>query len=756
MKGLFYNGSTGVIVRILLLDSGSTTGGGKTGLTSASAGGIVSVIADNEATATAYTVTAGNLETISTLGTYAAPTSGKCRFKEVDATNHPGLYEIHLANARWAVSGAKSIIITVSGFSATVPANAEYQLSAVPATDASGSALPVASDWTSTRAGYLDAAISSRSTYAGGDTSGTTTLLSRLSATRAGYLDNLTNVDATISSRGTAADMATLLSRLSASRAGYLDYLNIGGLVASQADINVLNQSASRRIILTALEQWERPESGSSTFTIEARTWDGDGAATNADATPTLTATGGASGSLAASLSSATNPATGVYRWTFTVSSSATLEQVTLDISATIGGSAFTLTRFAVILDAVSATWTTNDRTKLTAVYDKLPTRQYLCGSTVNSGAIDLADRNAISDTVWDDATSDHTDANTFGALVQSLATSSALATAASNITTILGKLTGITYLKNWLAALAGKTADSGTLSEMQATTAGATYDNTTDSLQGLRDRGDSGAWGGSGGSGLTGANLVTITVTDGTDPVPGAYVRLKAGGDVEVKRTNGSGVVTFTTDNNTWTVTIDATNLTFESTTLAVTGDVEVTYAMDPVTTSTSAWATGDDLVSYYDAKTIGQMLSDDGTVVAASSVPDHAIVTRCLKLATGEVDAALMHCNRYSQAQLEALTDPSLEHLKHITCAVAVWHLQQRRMGTNPERAEAFRKQAQEDLERLRKGEIVLNVDELKLAGLIDHVEYSKNDIINETPRLLRDVATGPAGAFPRRRNQ
>jgi hypothetical protein len=37
----------------------------------------------------------------------------------------------------------------------------------------------------------LDAAVSTRSTYAGADTSGTTTLLSRLSSARAGYLDNL-------------------------------------------------------------------------------------------------------------------------------------------------------------------------------------------------------------------------------------------------------------------------------------------------------------------------------------------------------------------------------------------------------------------------------------------------------------------------------------------------------------------------------------------------------------------------------------
>lgn len=46
----------------------------------------------------------------------------------------------------------------------------------------------------------IDAAISSRSTYAGGDTSGVTTLLARLTAIRAGLLDNL---DAAVSSRGT-------------------------------------------------------------------------------------------------------------------------------------------------------------------------------------------------------------------------------------------------------------------------------------------------------------------------------------------------------------------------------------------------------------------------------------------------------------------------------------------------------------------------------------------------------------------------
>jgi hypothetical protein len=74
----------------------------------------------------------------------------------------------------------------------------------------------------------LDAAISTRSTYAGADTTGTTTLLARLTATRAGLLDNL---DATISSRSTyaGADTAgtmTLVGLLTPTRAGNLDNLD--------------------------------------------------------------------------------------------------------------------------------------------------------------------------------------------------------------------------------------------------------------------------------------------------------------------------------------------------------------------------------------------------------------------------------------------------------------------------------------------------------------------------------------------------
>lgn len=108
-------GQGSIVLRVKLLNSSVTTGAGLTGLTSASTGLIISTIANNEATATAYTVAGSNVETITTLGTYAAPASGKCRFKEVDATNHKGIYEIQIADARFNVSNAKTIIVSISG-----------------------------------------------------------------------------------------------------------------------------------------------------------------------------------------------------------------------------------------------------------------------------------------------------------------------------------------------------------------------------------------------------------------------------------------------------------------------------------------------------------------------------------------------------------------------------------------------------------------------------------------------------------------
>lgn len=70
------------------------------------------------------------------------------------------------------------------------------------------------------------------------------------------------------------------------------------------------------------------------------------------------------------------------------------------------------------------------------------------------------------------------------------VATAAALATAAGEVTSILGKFTGITLLAQWLGLIAGKqTGDATARTEIRATGAGSgTYDETTDALEANRD----------------------------------------------------------------------------------------------------------------------------------------------------------------------------------------------------------------------------------------------------------------------------
>jgi hypothetical protein len=130
MKEIVKRGATSNIMRVFLQDSTSTTGAGKTGLLFSTTGLIIATIADNESTATTYTVAGSTIENITTLGTFAAPTATKCRFKEVDATYFPGVYEIHIADARYAVANSTQLLVSVQ-CTGVAPVMSEVQLVAV-------------------------------------------------------------------------------------------------------------------------------------------------------------------------------------------------------------------------------------------------------------------------------------------------------------------------------------------------------------------------------------------------------------------------------------------------------------------------------------------------------------------------------------------------------------------------------------------------------------------------------------------------
>jgi len=91
------------------------------------------------------------------------------------------------------------------------------------------------------------------------------------------------------------------------------------------------------------------------------------------------------------------------------------------------------------------------------------------------------------------------------------------------------------------------------------------------------------------GSSGGSGARTVSATVTDGTDPLESARVRMTKGAESYILSTNASGQCTFNLDDGSWTVAISLAGYTFSGATLVVDGNETPTYAMTQTVFPTS-----------------------------------------------------------------------------------------------------------------------------------------------------------------------
>lgn len=448
--------------------------------------------------------------------------------------------------------------------------------------------------------------------------------------------------------RGTdnAALAATALSTANwtNARAGYLDNLNVGGAVASHADIAAINQSASKHVLIQTVGQYERPESGSTSYTVEMRTYSAStGAAVNADSTPTIAPVGAVSGDLSANLGAVSNPATGVYRATYTVAAAATQEQIRFDGSATISSSTFTISCYSQVVDEVSVTWNATNASNLTAIFNKLPTNN-IADETLVLAAIPSASANATATAAQ--VTTDHgsgsyirnteppstaqilTALGTAGSLDTQIAT---LATAA-NLTITNARIggfvgTGNNTILGLLRAAMNKAA-------ALPSDVGGTYDPATDSLEANRDNI------GTAGAGLTavpssagtGSRSVTITVNDGAAVLQGARVRIYLNaGDNQVGNTDVNGVVSFSSAaDGTYTVTIGLAGYSFTPTTLSVTANTTHTYSMtqQAVTPATGSQTNGylytyDQHGALLGGVTLTFQLMEPSTTVAGQSFP-------------------------------------------------------------------------------------------------------------------------------------
>lgn len=134
-------GTTSYLARIFIRDSSSTTGGGLTGLTSASSGLVCYRARDDDGNAagTAISLSAGTRGTWSSGG-----------FVEKDSTNMPGWYELGIPNAALA-SGSNTVAIHLKGAANMAPCPIEIELTATNNQDGTAGGIS-----------RLDAAVSSR------------------------------------------------------------------------------------------------------------------------------------------------------------------------------------------------------------------------------------------------------------------------------------------------------------------------------------------------------------------------------------------------------------------------------------------------------------------------------------------------------------------------------------------------------------------------------------------------------------------
>lgn len=116
MKLIEKKDATSKIIQVFILDSSKSDGSGLTGLVYNSLGLTAYYIREGAASPTVISLVTA------TVGTW---TSGG--FKKVDATNMPGVYELHLPNACFA-SGAEQVVVLLKGASNMAPSPIEIQL----------------------------------------------------------------------------------------------------------------------------------------------------------------------------------------------------------------------------------------------------------------------------------------------------------------------------------------------------------------------------------------------------------------------------------------------------------------------------------------------------------------------------------------------------------------------------------------------------------------------------------------------------
>lgn len=203
---------------------------------------------------------------------------------------------------------------------------------------------------------FIDASINSRSTYAGTDTGGTTTLLSRITA----LLQTKAEADTAHGLLATAAALVTAQADLDEIQT----HLPAGVVASSTEVVAIQNNTRVVRVVPTVIE---RPDAGTTTYRVELLLYDETGNMETPDSAPTIALVNQAGTDLSARLDSPTMAlvSTGRYRAIYTASLTDDLEQLVWAFSVVEGGNTRVYGNTTLIVDTTAVDFTVADRVTL-------------------------------------------------------------------------------------------------------------------------------------------------------------------------------------------------------------------------------------------------------------------------------------------------------------------------------------------------------------------------------------------------------
>lgn len=153
--------------------------------------------------------------------------------------------------------------------------------------------------------------------------------------------------------------------------------------------------------------------------------------------------------------------------------------------------------------------------------------------------------------------------------------------------------------------------------------------------------------------------------------------------------------------------------------------------------------WATPADMLARFDARLIGDLVSDVG-VPTANPLTD-ANLAALLDDSTGVIDSALFYGARYTTAQLADLSASALSFLRRLCCDLTLIYLKRRRGRYDPEKDGALQKEVDARLLGLRNGENLLMLEEATVAPA-STVELVRPEMIGvKRSQTIRDSVSG-----------